>query len=101
MNYLKPIEETAYLSAPNAPQYRKIMRIFFRENEKMHFRMYKEDILELLRQEAEFADYEMEQLKQDLDALVRWKNLTPIQDPGKVYTIADYKNKQYQYSVKR
>ena len=99
MNYLKPIEETAYLSAPNAPQYRKIMRIFFRENEKMHFRMYKEDILELLRKEAEFADYEMEQLKQDLDALVRWKNLTPIQDPGKVYTIADYKNKQYQYTM--
>ena len=55
MNYLKPIEETAYLSAPNAPQYRKIMRIFFRENEKMHFRMYKEDILELLRQEHEHS----------------------------------------------
>lgn len=99
MKYLEPIEETAYLSAPNAPQYRKIMRIFFRENEKMHFRMYKEDVLELLRQEAEFSDYEMDQLKQDLEALVRWKNLTPIQDPGRVYTIADYKNKQYQYTM--
>ena len=30
------------------------------------------------------------------NALVKWKNLTPIQDPGRVYTIADYKNKQYQ-----
>ena len=35
----------------------------------------------------------------DLDALVKWKNLTPIQDPGRVYTIADYKNKQYQYTM--
>ena len=23
----------------------------------------------------------------------------PIQDPGKVYTIADYKNKQYRYTM--
>ena len=41
----------------------------------------------------------MEQLVQDLEALVKWKNLTPIQDPGKVYTIADYKNKQYRYTM--
>ena len=27
------------------------------------------------------------------------ENLTPIQDPGKVYTIADYKNKQYRYTM--
>ena len=33
------------------------------------------------------------------DALVKWKNLTPIQDPGRVYTIADYKNKQYRYTM--
>ena len=26
--------------------------------------------------------YSMEQLVQDLEALVKWKNLTPIQDPG-------------------
>ena len=35
----------------------------------------------------------------DLEALVKWKNLTPIQDPGRVYTIADYKNKQYRYTM--
>ena len=63
MQHLRPIEETSYLSVPNAPQYRKIMRIFFREYEKMHFQLYKEDVLELLHQEDEFADYSMEQLK--------------------------------------
>ena len=41
----------------------------------------------------------MDQLKQDLNALVEWKNLTPLQDPKRVYTIADYKNKQFRYSM--
>ncbi len=99
MKYLESIQETVYLSAGNAPQYRRIMRIFFIEYEKMHFQLYKEDVLELIREYPEFADYHMEQLKTDLDALVAWKNLTPIQDPKRVYTIAEYKNKQYRYTM--
>lgn len=61
--------------------------------------MYKEDIFRLLKQDDMFLDYTLEQLVMDLDALVKWKNLTPIQDPGRVYTIAEYKNKQYQYTM--
>lgn len=99
MHSLSPILETSYLSAQNAQQYRAIMRIFFREYEKMHFQLYKEDVLELLQREETFSDYSMEQLKIDLNALVNWKNLTPIQDPRKVYTIADYKNKQFRYTM--
>ena len=99
MEYFEAIHETSYLSAPDAPVYRKIMRCFYREYEKMHFQMYKEDVFQLLRQDDAFADYQMEQLVADLEALVRWKNLTRIQDPGKVYTIADYKNKQYRYTM--
>ena len=99
MEYFEAIHEASYLSAPDAPVYRKIMRCFYREYEKMHFQMYKEDVFQLLRQDDAFADYQMEQLVADLEALVRWKNLTPIQDPGKVYTIADYKNKQYRYTM--
>ena len=90
MEHFDPINETSYLSVPNASTYRKIMRLVYREYEKMHFQLYKEDILELLRQDEAFSDYTMEQLMQDLEALVKWKNLTPIQDPGRVYTIADY-----------
>lgn len=99
MEYFAPINETSYLSVPNAPVYRKIMRLFYREYEKMHFQLYKEDILQLLRQDDAFEDYQMDQLLLDLEALVKWKNLTPIQDPGRVYTIADYKNKQYRYTM--
>lgn len=99
MEYLGTINEASYLSVPNAPVYRKIMRCFYREYEKMNFQLYKEDIYRLLKQDEMFADYSIEQLVLDLEALVKWKNLTPIQDPGRVYTIADYKNKQYQYTM--
>lgn len=88
MEYLEQINETSYLSVPNAPIYRKIMRCFYREYEKMNFQLYKEDIFQLLKKEGTFDNYTMEQLMLDLDALVKWKNLTPIQDPGRVYTIA-------------
>lgn len=99
MRDLEPVRETIYLSAGNAPQYRRIMRIFFMEYEKMHFQLYKEDVFELLRECPECADYSMEQLKLDLEALVGWKNLVPIQDPKRVYTIAEYKNKQFRYTM--
>ncbi|MGN1413926.1 MAG: TIGR02677 family protein [Anaerovoracaceae bacterium] len=99
MKYLEPITETSYLSAINAPQYRRIMRIFFNEYEKMHFQLYKEDVLERMREDELYADYSMDQLKLDLDALVNWKNLSTLQDPKRVYTIAEYKNKQYRYTM--
>ena len=99
MQQLESISETSYLSVPNAGIYRKIMRFFYREYEKMHFQLYKEDVFAWLKEENEFAGYTMNQLELDLGALVKWKNLTPIQDPGKVYTIQDYKNKQYRYTM--
>ena len=99
MEYFDPIYETSYLSVPNAPAYRKVMRLFYREYEKMNFQLYKEDIYQLIRQDEAFREYSMEQMEAVLDALVKWKNLTPIQDPGRVYTIADYKNKQYRYTM--
>lgn len=99
MDHFEQINETSYLSVQNAPIYRKIMRCFYREYEKMHFQLYKEDIFRILKEDEAFEMYSMEQLVLDLEALVKWKNLTPIQDPGKVYTIADYKNKQYRYTM--
>ena len=57
MPRLDSIEETSYLSVPNAPLYRKIMRCFYREYEQMHYQLYKEDVFALLREEEEFAGY--------------------------------------------
>lgn len=99
MERFEQINETSYLSVQNAPVYRKIMRCFYREYEKMNFQLYKEDVFQLIKEDEAFELYSMEQMVQDLEALVKWRNLTPIQDPGKVYTIADYKNKQYRYTM--
>ena len=62
MEHFDPIHETSYLSVPNAHIYRKIMRCFYREYEKMHFQLYKEDIFRLIKQDEAFAGYKMEQL---------------------------------------
>lgn len=94
-----PITETSYLTAQNVRQYRAIMRLFFREYEKMHFQLYKEDVLELMQRQEGFEDYTMAQLQLDLDALVGWKNLTALQDPRRAYTITEYQNKQYRYTM--
>lgn len=94
---LESISETRYLSADNYTVYRTIMRIFYLEHQKMHYQMDRDTVLVLLRGQTVFADYTPEQLTLDLQQLVKWKNLTPIQDPRKPRTIAEFKNKQYQY----
>lgn len=98
-NYTSPIQETSYLSVPGVAHYRMIMRKMFIENEHMHSRLYKEEIMKLVKEDSDFENYTMEDLKQDLEQLVVWNNLIAIQDPGIVHTIAEYKNKQYRYSM--
>lgn len=97
--YLEIIPQTRYLSAENYVSYRAIMRIFYQEHQKMHYQLDKQTIMGKLRQDRLFSDYSEQQLSQDLDQLIRWKNLTAIQDPRKVRTVADFQNKQYQYMM--
>ena len=96
---LEKISEANYLWADNYRVYRTIMRIFYLEHQKMHYQMDRDAVLLLLRGQDVFADYTPEQLTLDLQQLVKWKNLTPIQDPRKPRTIAEFKNKQYQYMM--
>ncbi len=96
---LKPIEETKYLTAENAWRYRTILRFFYLQYEKMKYWMYKEEVFDELKLHNEFSNYTMDNLKQDLDVLVSWKNLTPIQDTSKVSTVEEFKNKQFRYQL--
>lgn len=96
---LESISETKYLSADNYTVYRTIMRIFYLEHQKMHYQMDRDTVLVLLREQSVFAQYTPEQLTLDLQQLVKWKNLTPIQDPRKPRTIAEFKNRQFQYMM--
>ena len=99
MNILREIKETAYLSTTKSEQYRRIMRIFFNEYEKMNFHLYKEDILNKIEGFPEFENYTMEKMKSDLDSLVDWGNLIAIQDTKKVNTVEEFKNREYRYSM--
>lgn len=96
---LQSVPQTRYLSAERWYAYRSIMRTFYLEYQTMHYQLDQDALLSHLRQLPAFQDYTAEQLIQDLDQLVKWKNLTPIQDPHKAYTIADFKNRQFQYMM--
>ena len=98
-SYTVPIPETSYLNVPGVIRYRTIMRKMFIENEQMHYPLYKEEILKLVKDEEDFKEYTIDDLKSDLDQLVAWNNLVAVQDPGIVHTIAEYKNKQFSYSM--
>ena len=57
MDILDQIKETSYLSTQKTIYYRRIMRIFFHEYEKMKFQLYKEDIYEKIKKYSEFNEY--------------------------------------------
>lgn len=95
----KVIDEARYLTTENTWRYRSILRYFYLQYEKMKYWMYKEDVYEELKKHAIFSDYTIDELKQDLDILVGWKNLVPIQDTSKVSTVEEFKNKQFRYQM--
>lgn len=94
-DFLESVPETRYLSADNYTVYRAVMRLFYLEHQKMHYQMDRDEVLTLLRQLPPFAQYSPEQLALDLQQLVKWRNLTPIQDPRKPRTIAEFKNRRF------
>jgi uncharacterized protein (TIGR02677 family) len=95
----KPIQEAKYLATENSWRYRPIMRFFYHQYERLKYWMYKEEILVELRQYQEFDGYTIEQCRSDLDTLVEWGNLVPVQDTSKANTIAEFKNKQFRYQL--
>lgn len=95
----KNIEETKYLATDNTWRYRPIIRIFYKNYERMKYWLYKEDIYMELKKYQEFKDYTLENLKYDLDTLVQNKNLWTHQDTAKVKTLADFQNKQFRYQL--
>lgn len=96
---LKPIKETAYLTAENVRRYRVILRYFYIQYEKIKYWMEQEEIYQELRSHTEFSDYTGDQCRQDLDSLVNWGNLLTMQDTKKVTSIEAFKNRQYRYQL--
>ncbi len=93
----QPIVEVNYLTTGNAWRYRAILRFFYMQHDRLRYYLFPEEILEYLKQIPYFKDYNCDQLQQDLNQLVEWKNLIPRQDMGKVTTIEDFKRKKFRY----
>lgn len=96
---MKSINEVKYLSTENTWRYRPIIRIFYKNYEKMKYWLYKEDIYEELKKNEQFKDYTIDNIKNDLDYLVDNKNLLTLQDASKVRTVEEFKNKQFRYQL--
>lgn len=96
---VKAITETKYLSAENCWRYRAILRFFYFQYEKIKYWMYKEEVFEELIKSTYFSAYTIELCQQDLDMLVTWGNLVPVQDTSRAATIEQFKNKQFRYQM--
>ena len=96
---LKPIQEATYLTVSNAWRYRSILRYVYQQHERLRYYIVLEEILQYLKQDPHFREYTEEQLLQDLDQLVSWKNLIPRQDTGRVSSIEEFKKRKFRYQL--
>jgi uncharacterized protein (TIGR02677 family) len=94
---LKPIPEVTYLTTGNSWRYRSILRYFYAQYERLRHYLFPEEVLEFLNQSIHFLDYTEEQLQQDLNQLVEWKNLIPRQDMTRVTSVEEFKKKKFRY----
>lgn len=96
---LEPIKQTAYLTALNHFLYRRIMRLVYLESTHYNYHLDLEMIIAKLAAD-EFEDpVDQMMVKNALDALVEWGNLTAIQDAKQVKTIAEFKARKFRYSI--
>ena len=96
---MKSIDETKYLSTDNTWRYRSIMRVMYKQYDKMKYWLFKEDIFTELKRYEEFSEYTLDQLKLDLDQLTIWKNIIAIADTTKVKTVEEFKNRAFRYQL--
>ncbi|MDD3028100.1 MAG: TIGR02677 family protein [Erysipelotrichaceae bacterium] len=96
---LEPIKQTSYLTALNAHLYRRIMRIVYLESTHYNYHLDLEKIMEKLENDEFEGAIDEPAVKNALDALVDWGNLTAIQDAKQVNTIAEFKARKFRYSI--
>ncbi|WNF24869.1 TIGR02677 family protein [Mesobacillus jeotgali] len=94
---MKKVVEASYLTADSAAHYRTILRYFYHQHERMRDFISPEEILEYMRTNPSFSDYQEEQLHQQLAQLVKWNNLIARQDMTNAKTVEEYKKKRFRY----
>jgi len=95
----KPVVEAKYLNVDNSDRYRPIIRLFYLNYEKLKYWLYQEEVFEELKEDAYFAEYNIEQCKQDLKTLTEWGNLLAMQDTRRAATLEEFANKKFRYQL--
>jgi hypothetical protein len=93
------VRETRYLGAENCARYRPILRLFYLEYQKLTYWLSRQDVFDQLSLHDPFEGYTPEQLQHDLDALVEWGNLEPVQDTSRAATVEAFINRQFRYRL--
>lgn len=97
INYEK-VRQVTYLNADKVDRYRRIMRFFYKQNQRMNNLLFKSDILEGVRLSG-LTGYTNEQMDNDLSELVEWGNLQAQQEMSQPKTIEEYRNKHFRYQI--
>ncbi len=98
-NTLRRVPETAYLNLEKTPYYRAIIRVMYKEYEKMRYSLYWQDIHEAILQYEQFSEYSPEALKSDLDVLIAYGNIFARADAARVSTPEEFLNKVLLYQL--
>ena len=98
MSDFEKVRQVTYLNADNVDRYRRIMRFFYVQNQRMNNLLYKKDILKGV-QVSGLSEYTSNQLDNDLSGLVEWGNLSVQQEMSQPKTIEEYRNKHFRYQI--
>jgi uncharacterized protein (TIGR02677 family) len=94
------LTEMNYLNTDNTNRYRPILRFFY-EQHGHRTQLRAEEILQHLKTYEDFEKYAIEDLRQDLTVLEKWKNISSRQETSDYYTIEEFKTKKYKYQATR
>src|SRR3954471_7570184 len=93
-----PVPAITYATAPNAPVYRAIMRIFYLDRQEYGPHLSPADVAAQLR--VRFAlDHDGDALALDLEQLHRWGALDARQDTPRVRHASELIRKQFIYDI--
>ena len=91
----------AYLSAPNAELYGRVLGVFAQARARFTVHMRPEDVLAELRRGPETATVAIEPVSAALEQLESWGNLHADADTGRVTTVEDFHRARYLYQLTR
>lgn len=94
-----PYGPFAHLTAPHAPLYREVMRVFTREKERFAVHLRPEDVHPALPVPHRPAD--VGPVADALDRLVGWGNLRADPDTSRVTAVEDFYRRRFVYQLTR